>query len=142
MSLWSLTTPVIPKFRPFRSISYGFWVLNFKFKFKNLIFLKWPTFSQFWPDFCQKLIRASFKYTGCAYKILNHFIQPFVLYRGNEIFFKFSRWECVTRDRQVYFAFINLFLCLCTKTTHSHSNLALYSQIIFARSCDLEGHGT
>ena len=33
-----------------------------------------------------------------------------------------------TRDRQVYFAFINLFLCLCTNTTHSHSNLALYSQ--------------
>ena len=33
------------------------------------------------------------------------------------------------RDRQVYFSFINLFLCLCTKTTHSHSNLALYSQI-------------
>ena len=39
-----------------------------------------------------------------------------------------------TRDRQVYFAFINLFLCLCTKTTHSLSYLALYSQIIFARS--------
>ena len=43
-----------------------------------------------------------------------------------------------TIDRQVYFAFINLFVCLCTKTTHSLSNLALFSQIIFARSFDLE----
>ena len=35
-----------------------------------------------------------------------------------------------SRNRQVYFAFINLFWCLCTKITHSLSNLALYSQII------------
>ena len=56
---WSLAIHVIPKFRPFLSISYGFWVLN------------------------------------------------------------------ITRDRQVYFAFIMLF-----KTTHSRSNLALYSQIL------------
>ena len=33
-------------------------------------------------------------------------------------------------DCQVYFAFINLFLCLCTKTTHFHRNLAMYFQII------------
>ena len=86
--LWSLTTSVITKFRPFRSISYGFWVLNFKFKFKNWFFLKWPPFGQFLPDFCQKLISTSFQYTGYSYKILNHFIQPYVLYRYNRIFFK------------------------------------------------------
>ena len=43
-----------------------------------------------------------------------------------------------TRDRQVYFAQKQT----GTKTTHSHSNLALYSQIKFARSCDLECHVT
>ena len=82
------TLPVITKFRPFHSISYGFWVLNFKFKFKNWIFLKWPPFGQFWPDFCQKLISTSFQYTGCSYKILNHFILSFVLYQRHKIFFK------------------------------------------------------
>ena len=31
-----------------------------------------------------------------------------------------TKW---TRDHQGYFTFSNLFLCLCTETTHSHSNL-------------------
>ena len=29
----------------------------------------------------------------------------------------------IKKTREVYFAFSNLFFCLCTKTTHSHSNL-------------------
>ena len=62
--------------------------LSFKFKFKNWIFLKWPPFGQFWPDFFKKLISTSFQCTGCSYKILNHFIQLFVLYRRHKIFFK------------------------------------------------------
>ena len=41
-----------------------------------------------------------------------------------------SQDTVLTRDRQVYFAFINLFLYLCTKTTHSRSNLAFQSQIL------------
>ena len=64
------------------TVSYCFW--GFKFFF----FLKWPPFSWIWPDFCQKLISVSFKYTGCSYKILSRFIQLFDLHRGNEIFFK------------------------------------------------------
>ena len=60
-----IDNPRITKFRPFRSISYGFWVLNLKFK--NWFFLKWPPFGQFRPDFCQKIIGASFHYTGCSY---------------------------------------------------------------------------
>ena len=55
--LWSLTTNVIPKFR---SISYSFWVLDFKnFNFKIDFFLKCPPFGHFWYDFYQKLISAS-----------------------------------------------------------------------------------
>ena len=69
--LWTKIKHVIPKFRPFRSITIRFWD---KCKFKILFFLKWPPFSQLWTNYCQKLIRASFKYTGCSYKILNHFI--------------------------------------------------------------------
>ena len=43
----------------------------------------------------------------------------------------------LTRDRQVYFAFINLFLCLCTKTTHSlqsflmRANFSLFFKFVF-----------
>ena len=39
---------------------------------------------------CLKLISASFKYSGCSYKILNRFIQLFSLHRGSKIFFKLS----------------------------------------------------
>ena len=53
------------------ALSLTVWVLNFKFKFKNWIFLKWPPFGQFWPDICQKLISTSFQYTGCSYKIIS-----------------------------------------------------------------------
>ena len=71
---------VIPKFHLFRSISNRFCVLK-------LIFFIIATFQSFWPDFCPKLIRASFKYIGCSY-ILNCFLQPLGLYCGNEIVFK------------------------------------------------------
>ena len=81
-----LYTIVIPKFCPFRSISYGFWVLNFNFKID--FFFKWPPFGQFLPDFCQKLISASFKYTGCSYRILNCLIQTFGLHCDHKIFLK------------------------------------------------------
>ena len=39
--------------------------------------------------------------------------QPHVMFKNYEI----------TRDRQVYFVFINLFLSLCIKTMHSISDL-------------------
>ena len=55
---------------------------------KLIFFFTWPPFCHICPDFCQKLIRASFKYIGCSYKILNCFVQPFGLYCGNKIFFK------------------------------------------------------
>ena len=78
--LWSLSFLVIPNFRPFCSFSYGFWDLNWNFKIN---------FSgQFWPDFCQKLISTSLMYTRCSYKILNCFIQPFGLHRGNNFVIK------------------------------------------------------
>ena len=73
--LWASTIHVITKYRPFRSISNRF------------VFI-WPPFGQFWPNFCQKLISAISKYTGCSYKMFNHFIHPFVLYRGNKFVFK------------------------------------------------------
>ena len=53
--------------------SVSLYLLQFlSFKFKYWFFLKWPPFSQFWPDFYQKLISASFQYTGCSYKISFH----------------------------------------------------------------------
>ena len=47
------------------------------------------------------------------------------------IYIKLHQKRIKTKDRQVYFAFINLFLCLCTKTTLSHRKIDLYNQIFF-----------
>ena len=45
--------------------------------------------------------------------------------RLGSVIFNTGRKTFKTRDSQVYFAFINLFLCLCT---HSHSNLIFYTK--------------
>ena len=56
--LWSLKLPVIPKFCTFHSISYGFWVLNFKFK--NLIFFKMATIRSVLTRFLPKTNQRQF----------------------------------------------------------------------------------
>ena len=58
--------------------------------FLILIFFKFilATIRSFLTHFCQKLFSASFKYTGCSYKILNQFMQLFGLHRDHKIFFK------------------------------------------------------
>ena len=56
------------------------------FKFKKTMFFKTATIQSFKPNFCHKLISASFKYTCCSYKILNGFIQPFCLHVVTQFF--------------------------------------------------------
>ena len=54
---------------------------------------------------------------------------------GGPLFlFLIIKWFCMKKIRKIK--------SQTQQDSHSHSNLALYSQIIFARSCDLESHGT